>query len=224
MYRFMLLLLFLFSSSMANEHVFLLMSPSVLKTKHTHVGTGFNLKTPAGSVVTVTAAHVCAYNEHNLLIADFDNPPWSFLHILALDPEHDLCFLEPAPDHPPLNIAVEAFEHQAIHTVGFPHGGHETTTYGMSLEMKTGMAKDTGIDAYLCGGAGAKLIEKGKSYFCIRQSEVVSSSMEVHPGNSGGPVINENNEVVGVLESEDPRTNRGYFIPLTPLWQLLSKF
>ena len=53
-------------------------------------------------------------------------------------------------------------------------------------------------------------------------SKVIRSDVEIHPGNSGGPAINERNEVVGVIYAIEIATEKALIVPVDTLQRLLT--
>ncbi|QYG94940.1 trypsin-like peptidase domain-containing protein [Iamia sp. SCSIO 61187] len=53
-------------------------------------------------------------------------------------------------------------------------------------------------------------------------SKVIRSEVEIHPGNSGGPAINERNEVVGVVYAIEVATEKSLIVPVDTLQRLLE--
>ena len=53
-------------------------------------------------------------------------------------------------------------------------------------------------------------------------SKVIRSEVEIHPGNSGGPAINERNEVIGVVYAIEVATEKSLIVPVDTLQRLLE--
>lgn len=53
-------------------------------------------------------------------------------------------------------------------------------------------------------------------------SKVIRSEVEIHPGNSGGPAINERNEVIGVVYAIEVATEKSLIVPVDTLQRLLQ--
>ena len=53
-------------------------------------------------------------------------------------------------------------------------------------------------------------------------SKVIRSDVEIHPGNSGGPAINERNQVVGVVYAIEVATEKSLIVPVDTLQRLLT--
>jgi S1-C subfamily serine protease len=53
-------------------------------------------------------------------------------------------------------------------------------------------------------------------------SKVIRSEVEIHPGNSGGPAINERNQVIGVVYAIEVATEKSLIVPVDTLQRLLE--
>lgn len=53
-------------------------------------------------------------------------------------------------------------------------------------------------------------------------SKVIRSDVEIHPGNSGGPAIDDRNQVVGVVYAIEVATERSLIVPVDTLQRLLE--
>jgi S1-C subfamily serine protease len=120
--------------------------------------------------------------------------------LLSIDKARDLALLwakELPSDYKPLAIAskVEIARRPSVYVIGNPAQAEG----GISLINSLGV-----------GNLGNELVMRdGKPYY---QLNVATSkdSIRVGPGNSGGPIVNDSGEVVGVLTAGiiDPRTRR----------------
>lgn len=53
-------------------------------------------------------------------------------------------------------------------------------------------------------------------------SKVIRSDVEIHPGNSGGPAVNEDSEVIGVVYAIEVATEKSLIVPVDTLRRLLD--
>lgn len=84
-----------------------------------------------------------------------------------------------------------------IRAIGYPGGGEITVTEGVVEDYKADP---------LLGNL----------------SKVIRSDVEIHPGNSGGPVVNDRNEVVGVVYAIEVATEKSLIVPVDTLQRLLQ--
>lgn len=126
--------------------------------------------------------------------------------ILSVDPDHDLALLKANTDKPltpvPLGASTEVKRQEPVLVVGFPFGEESvTSTSGRIVSIRT-----EGAD------------------------QVFVTDAVVNPGNSGGPVINERGEAIGVIRSlllaeiDGARVKAGeiYAIPISFAFPMLA--
>ncbi len=131
--------------------------------------TGFELKTPDGTQVTVTNKHCCEAGITNAFVNDHILP----LNILSVAPTTDLCILQGIGNLPALDLADEA-----------PQNGDDLTVIGYGL----GFGPTTSNGKFVQVIAGDMLDVYGAYYL----------TAQILPGNSGSPVLNSRGQVVGV--------------------------
>lgn len=85
----------------------------------------------------------------------------------------------------------------AIRAFGYPDGGVLTVTEGE-------------VEDYIADPRLGNL------------SKVFRSDVEIHPGNSGGPALNDRNEVVGVVYAIEVATEKALIVPVDTLQRLLD--
>ncbi len=86
---------------------------------------------------------------------------------------------------------------EAVRVFGFPEGGRLTETAGV-------------VQDYVADPELGNL------------SKVIRSDVEIHPGNSGGPAVDERNEVIGVVYAIEVATERSLIVPVDTLQRLLT--
>lgn len=84
-----------------------------------------------------------------------------------------------------------------LRAVGYPEGGPLTVTEGR--------VEDYQVDPRLGN-----------------LSKVIRSDVEIHPGNSGGPAIDDEDRVVGVVYAIEVATERSLIVPVETLHRLLA--
>jgi len=101
--------------------------------------------------------------------------------VVYFDPDMDLAVLS-VPDLPvdPLKFTMDSETGQSVAVVGYPENGPLLSTPGPIRDVQPAL----GSDIY---GDGRVL------------REILSIRAEVRPGNSGGPVVDRNGKVVGVV-------------------------
>lgn len=126
----------------------------------------------------------------------------SFLaNVIMVNPELDIAFLTAEGDFSSLPDIVlseinETFIGQKINVAGYPFGMPFTVTEGTVSAPKQLM---------------------NNSYY-------IQTDAAVNPGNSGGPMFNENNELIAITVSKlNDADNMGFGIPVASLKKILDK-
>lgn len=90
-----------------------------------------------------------------------------------------------------------------------PEAGEELTVYGYPeggpLTVTEGVVEDYKADPLL-GNI----------------SKVIRSDVEIHPGNSGGPAVDDRNQVIGVVYAIEVATEKSLIVPVDTLQRLLE--
>lgn len=203
-------------------------------------GTGWVTKTSTGTRVIVTNDHVCQVSTGDYIRIDDDSGKSSIKRILRRDAARDLCVIEgvDVPALPLANGAPGRFEEVSVY--GHPLLNPTTPSYGQyiadeimpvafSLNAEGGCDAGTpmGIQTPQAPPSFAMPYTDGQFIFgapqyCVVFMELSYTSVPIFPGNSGSPVTNANGDVVGVMNSASSRDNRGNFIPLTYVKQILE--
>lgn len=111
----------------------------------------------------------------------------------------DLAIIEVA-DGLEANAKLSAREPEvgsAVHTSGYPHGARWETTDGRVLGIRNDMS---------LGSSG----------------RVIVTDAKIEPGNSGGPLLGEDGEVVGVVYAVDTRSNESLAVSAATLASMVD--
>lgn len=112
--------------------------------------------------------------------------------LVGVHPDRDLALVKIDPAEHPVPLKALRFSgrppsvEQAVHAIGYPHGSlRQVRTQGKVVATER--------------------VAYRRPY--------IEMDAEIHPGNSGGPVLDEEGAVIGVVTLKDPRENTGLAIP-----------
>ncbi len=129
--------------------------------------------------------------------------------VIFKDAERDLALLkvdgfDKAPASVVVPKALKVEETQSLYVFGFPFGE------GLDLRGRS--------PAVTVGkGAVSSLREDKKGELALVQVEA-----ELHPGNSGGPVVDARGHLVGIAVARLPNTRIGWLVPATDLTKIMK--
>jgi serine protease Do len=193
---------------------------AVTNTESNSGGTGWVTSAPSGRSVIVTNEHVCQVAQGEYVRIEDDAGNEKLKGILKHNFARDLCVVE-GIDAPALTLAESApsrFETLAV--MGHPYLKPTTPSKGQFLKTRLSAV---GFSRRPDGCPPPSVLEQ--SIFgdaCVMNMELSLTTIAIYPGNSGSPVVNDKGEVVGVINSGDPRDNTGNFIPLPYVKETLN--
>lgn len=179
------------------------------------IGTGVLINLEKDISGFLTNAHVCgaltqyADREPNITVG---TRIYRGLMIAKTDPKADLClvfqpFLSLLQGLKPKNQSSYEFGEELL-IIGFPLGGPLTPQTGFYIGEIEASFRSLNKD---CPGT---LVQPDpfSEPVCIVTETLEAMTDITYPGNSGSPVFNSNNELVGIVNSVDTRTHYGNFI------------
>jgi S1-C subfamily serine protease len=190
------------------------------------IGTGFALTTPKGNFL-VTNWHVCYTSTDGYMIAahKVENTPIVVkVKILKIDPKIDLCIL--AFNRPGLKLADKHLIGSKVRSVGYPGSSvDQVVSYGESInrlpiELPYLPTNET------CPASFKRVDLIDGQVLCKGTIDVIDTSLKTEGGSSGSPVVNGEDEVVGVINSTRNSKDGvlGSMIPLDNVKTFVSSF
>ncbi len=148
------------------------------------IGSGFAI----GNNLVVTSYHVIRGSERIIIVSRE-----GFIsegEVIAVNPYNDLALLSSELELKPLKISEKVKVGEAVLAVGSPLG-LDSVTFGIISSIDRTIQSPIGTQLY-----------------------VLQTDAAVNPGNSGGPLVNTNGEVVGVVTAMIPYAQGiGFAIP-----------
>ena len=178
------------------------------------VASGFIVNDPSltgkNYSVIMTAGHVCMVSEGISLVLKIEAEDYvgrvSSGEIIGVDLKSDLCLLKVEQSRfEGLTISFNAPRYgQKVHSLGAPYGtfqAYDKPRYGM-IPM---------FDGYFCGIMNDDTYNNDRSFYSVPAAQ----------GNSGGPIMNDDNEVVGITSAIMVRFNQ---MTISPVHEEIKKF
>lgn len=178
---------------------------------------GIQVKAPSGRVVTLSAAHCQDITTTGKIIAIYNNGDKAELKIIKADRGIDLMVLT-SGNMNSIEVADIVRKQEKIHTMTHGKGliSHRSDGEILDLVMVEMALFDIGTEKEMkeCIKINGRVdISIFTGLICVGQLELVRSTARVRPGSSGGAVVNENNELVGIVSATDNDDISG-FVPL----------
>jgi Trypsin-like peptidase domain len=194
-------------------------------------GTAWATTSKSGKVVLVTNVHVC--DGPSPFMVTEQKGRKLILPILAKDPTHDICLLKAPRGAVPLDLADDVYENETAYSVGFPlveflssqRGlvkGYQQIQmeYPLPLELCKGQKK-LSIKSFKYENDEGEIIEKK---ICVFSAEALVTTIVVDGGASGSPIVNEDEEVIGMTMLRAGNVNWAQGVPLKNLKAFLNKY
>lgn len=176
--------------------------------------TGVQVHTPKGEDLILSAAHCKELEQDGVIYASIDGGRRIPRHIVDVNKETDLMLVEGMPHLKGIEIASSAPLHRTYQA--YTHGRGEAThrADGEYLEEKT---VEVMVDVVIEEEERKKCEEQphqriAEGMYCVRGYNMVVTTIKVEPGSSGGPVVNDNDELVGIVSSSN-----SFFSNMVPL-------
>ena len=184
-------------------------------------GTGVALIAKSGKKVVLTNRHVCLGTGDYVSMHNGNFGGQSA--VLYKDLEADLCVID-FPSHIPVaEIPLSskiARGNEIVHAVGFPLDHDKNLSSGLVLRPLSIEVFGPFKDQTNCN----RVFEFNKNKVCAILENIVQTNIVAFPGNSGIPVFNNQNELIGLVSATDPRSNFAAMVLLVDIKRVLNKF
>jgi len=169
---------------------------------------GIQVQAPSGKVYTLTAKHCFSLLENGKVKSTNEQGKSEMISFVAMDDKSDLLLLS-APEHAlSIQIADKQYKHQHVHTM--THGAMQPTyrTDGELLSEQSIHAMLFPVlepeDFQRClDNKMEVMIDMEQGIVCSMKETVMLSTAFVVAGSSGGPLVNDNGELTGIVSVSD---------------------
>ena len=168
--------------------------------------TGEQVRAPSGTDYILSAGHCMILVKDGSVTVIKEDGTMLQRRVLAEDPNSDLMLIEGLPSVEGLPIADEVS--RAEHLRSFTHGGGMPTykTEGEVIGFEVIQAPTSAIASQeqeaLCASMPKNIVfSTPTGMTCILSVKELATTVPIIPGSSGGPVVNDNGELAGVVSA-----------------------
>ena len=192
-------------------------------------GTGWVTKTKSGLKVMVTNVHVCD-SELPLMWTEKDGVR-TMMQVLYKDSKHDICLMTAPANSVPLKLADHIKPETNVYFVGFPIIEFMSSNKGLVKGISL-LRMPYNLPVNKCVGEKYKIYSLPvqqpdgsvrKQDTCVFEAPVVVTTANTDAGGSGSPMLNDEEEVVGMVMVCAGNIAWGQGVPLDALKEFLNK-
>lgn len=169
-------------------------------------GTGFHVKNSKGKVFLVTNKHVCGFSPA-ATVTIYKNEEEFLSRVIRLSKTKDLCALDPVPDAKVYNLNHRLYVNEPVTSVGYPSNYPLYVSEGDivgGINYRVPVAADSKEECEKNNGEWSTIpILTISINHCTLNNKVIVTSVQVRPGNSGGPLVDFFGNAVGMVTSVD---------------------
>lgn len=191
--------------------------------------TGVEVVVPSGKTYTLTARHCKALldSTDHILAKDEDGKDYR-IKLIAVDPNSDLMLLQ-GIGVPGLKIADKIYSHEKVHTITHGGGMPSFRTDGelvKDIDMNINMGNIlTDEDAVKCKSIkNTTISDKFMPPLCLIRLHLMLSTAVIIPGSSGGPLLDENQNIVGIVSAVGGSSMFGAYVTLSDIQKFIAQF
>jgi len=182
-------------------------------------GTGFAIKAPSGKEYILTNKHVCGDNQ-TLLVESEALPRKIQMRVIEVSQEHDLCLVEAPYGLEAKSIGLLDLIGSKVFVVGYPRLQPLTPREGHIVGRESIPMASPPVDGECPAGTISEIGWMGLQCYEPYDSNIIS--VEIHPGNSGSPLINRQGNIIGVVFAGN--TVHGAAVPLKYINSFLALY
>lgn len=192
-------------------------------------GTAWAAKTKSGKTVLVTNAHVC--DSSVPLMFTVKDGEKHILRVLEKDSKHDICLLSAPPNAVPLELADSLPMEEQVYAVGFPLIDFMSSSRGV---VKGYIPVEVPYNTPVSECHGQKFFvftspmrmpdgQVKEQTVCIFKAIVLTTTIPTDGGASGSPILNKDDEVVGMVMLRMGSVSWAEGVPLSAIKEFLYK-
>ncbi len=192
---------------------------------------GEQVKAPSGDMYILTAGHCRTLEKDGSILVTKEDGTQLRRNVIAEDPNADLLLLEGLPNVEGLSIADNSYRRQDVRT--FTHGRNFDTykTSGVLIQQQKIQILNSIIldekDEAACKDPKYKIMEVPIFFgftikACLLDVEEMATTAMIVPGSSGGAVVSNAGELVGVVSAGGDTF--GWLVPLSAIHVFLAGY
>lgn len=196
-------------------------------------GTGFVVADDHSHRYLVTNAHVCkAVKEEGSVDVMLEDGTMLKRPIVEISEKEDLCIIAAPNNVPALSMGSGYDAGDMVYVLGHP--GLQPLTFSKGEITHEGpvtiglYAIGDEEDEKRCVGINERIIEVdiifGTIRVCVKEYQSIHTTVEIFPGNSGSPLVNDRGEVIGVMFAGSSESHWGSAVTLEALKDLINKY